>query len=210
MKHLEELAHEALELGWASGQVELSRLLDEASHLDWTPVPIRAGEPAMGTLRVVDRADAHPNSLSALVGSEAQPLHTDGAHHRNMPDIVILSAAKPTPTPTMLCRPGKPTPAQLSGVFRVGGGKNAFYAGAVDDSGRWRYDPGCMVPTDPEAREAASQFRALANSAVAHQWSRVGEVLVIANRLTLHGRAKAIDAGTRRVHRVALTTGWEY
>lgn len=210
MAHLEELARKALELGWASERVELSRLLDDARRLDWTPVPIRAGEPAVGTLQVVDRADAHPNSLSAMVGADAQPLHTDGAHHRSMPDIVILSAAAPTPTATMLCRPGKPTAAQLAGVFRVGGGKNSFYAGAVDKAGRWRYDPGCMIPTDSDARVAASQFKALGDSAEAHQWSREGEVLVIANRLTLHGRAAAVDAGTRRVHRLALITGWEH
>lgn len=210
MALLEELARKALVSGWASEQVELSRLLEDARRLNWIPVPIRVGEPPVGTLRVVNRADAHPNSLSAMVGGGAQPLHTDGAHHRTMPDIVFLSAAAPTPTPTMICRPGKPTAAQLSGVFRVGGGRNSFYAGAVDEAGRWRYDPGCMVPTDPDAREAASQLSALSDSAEAHHWTREGEVLVIANRLALHGRAAAIDAGSRRVHRVALITGWDH
>ncbi|WP_081997064.1 TauD/TfdA family dioxygenase [Microbacterium sp. ZOR0019] len=144
-----------------------------------------------------------------MVGTGAQPLHTDGAHLRRMPDIVILSAAAPTPTPTLLYRPGSASLEQRSGVFRVGGGRGTFYAGAIDGAGRWRYDPGCMAPTDAEAREAADQFRAMSDAAERHEWSRQGEVLVIANRHVLHARAAAADADSRRLHRVALRTGWE-
>lgn len=209
MTHLEELSRKALDRGWASDVSDLAQLLDDARRLGWSPVPIRAGEPAVSTLRVVDRANAHRNSLSAMVGTGAQPLHTDGAHLRRMPDIVVLSAAAPTTTPTMIYRPGVPTLAQRSGVFRVGGGRGAFYAGAVDSVGRWRYDPGCMTPTDAEAREAATQFRVMSDAAERHEWSRPGEVLVIANRRVLHARAAATDADSRRVHRVALRTGWD-
>lgn len=209
MTHLEELARSALEQGWVSDFADLTQLMNDARRLGWRPVPIRAGEPAVSTLRVVDRTHAHRNSLSALVGTGAQPLHTDGAHHLRMPDIVIISAVAPTTTPTMLCRPGAPTLAQRSGVFRVGGGRGAFYAGAVDEAGRWRYDPGCMTPTDAEAREAATQFNVMSHSAEKHDWSQRGEVLVIANRYVLHARAAATDADSRRVHRVALITGWD-
>lgn len=207
MTSLEQIAAEAIHNGWATMRADIRALLLEASELGWKPVPIRRGEPALSTLRVVDVEDARTQSLSAMVGRARQPLHTDGAHHRLMPDLVLLSATAPSPTPTLLCAPGSPTKAQRAGIFKVGGGRAGFYAGAVDEKDRWRYDPGCMTPMDREARHAARDFAALSESAVAHHWTVPGTVLVIANRRVLHARAAAVDASTRRVHRAALISG---
>lgn len=207
MTSLEEIAIEAIRSGWATVRADIRTLLQDAGGLGWKMVPIRRGEPPLRTLRVVGAANAHPRSLSSMVGAGQQPLHTDGAHHKVMPDLVLLAAAEPSSTPTLLCTPGEPTGAQRGGVFKVGGARGGFYSGAVDSTGRWRYDPGCMTPMDDDARDAAAELAALADSAVAHHWTEPNRVLVIANRRVLHARAAALDAATRRVHRAALITG---
>lgn len=209
MTTLQQAADEAIRNGWTTCQADIRELLRQSQQLGWRPVPIRRGEPALSTLQVLDSGDAHPQSLSAKFGAGPQPLHTDGAHHRAMPDIVLLAAAEPSSTPTLISDPGKPTDAQRVGVFKVGGGRSGFYAPAVDARERWRYDPGCMTAMDDDARQAASELAALRDSAHAHHWTDPSTVLVIANRRVLHARASAADAQTRRVQRVALITGWD-
>lgn len=208
MTLLERLVADAMAAGWASATGSISALLTEATALGWTPSPIRRGEAALGTLSVVTKAEAHAKSLSAMVGHGQQPLHTDGAHHSRMPDLVLLSAVDPSPTPTLLCRPGPPTEAQRQGVFKVGGGPRAFYASAIDAAGRWRYDPGCMAPADEFAAQAALEIESLAAQATAFQWRHSSTVLAIANRHALHARAAAKDPDSRRMHRVALISDW--
>lgn len=204
---LAQVAQEALRKGWVAVHGDLTEMLQQAGRLGWRPVPIRRGEPALSVLRTVEAGQAHPRSLSAMVGAGEQPLHTDGAHHRQMPDLVLLAAADPSPTPTLLCAPGPPTEAQRCGVFKVGGGRDGFYSTVIDSSGLWRYDPGCMTPMDDDARRAAKELARLSDSAEAHHWTTPGTVLAIANRRVLHARAAAVDASTRRVHRAALITG---
>jgi hypothetical protein len=207
MTSLEQIADEALQNGWVSLRTDIRTLLQDAKGLGWRPVPIRRGGPTVSTLRVVDAVDAHPRSLSTTVGAGQQPLHTDGAHQRVMPDLVLLAAAEPSSTPTLLSDPGEPTEAQRVGVFKVGGGRSGFYSGAVDDRDRWRYDPGCMTPMDDHARNAAAELAAMVDSAVVHHWNEPNSVLVIANRRVLHARASAADDSTRRMYRAALVTG---
>lgn len=202
--HLTTLAQRAIDQGWTSAQGNIASMLEDALELGWQAVPIRRGEPALGTLRAIRAQDAPQHSLSAMVGYGEQPLHTDGAHLRVMPDIVMLAAVAPTPTPTLLCDPGMPTEAQRTGVFKVGGGSRAFYASAVGQSGEWRYDPGCMIPVNPQAHEAARHVATLRARAIEYHWREPNTVLVIANRRVLHARAAVLDPQGRRVQRVAL------
>lgn len=206
MTSLEAVAREALNAGWVSMRGDLPVMLEEAKLLGWDAIPIRKGESVFGTLKVVRAEHAHKNSLSAMVGHGSQPLHTDGAHHRLMPDIVMLAAAQPSATPTLLCDPGPPSEAQRAGVFKVGGGSRAFYASAADARGRWRYDPGCMTPMDDQARQASHELDALLERTTEHHWQHPHTILVIANRRVLHARAAATDYQTRRVNRVALNS----
>lgn len=209
MSALLDLASEASANGWASGSGEIGVLFAAARAAGWRTVPIRSGESEITTLRPVPAEQAHPNSLSAMVGLGRQPFHTDGAHLRRMPDIVILASETPSDTPTLLCDPTPPTDAQLQGVFRVAGGRDTFYATAVNADGTWRYDPGCMTPADEHARRAADDFENLVSKTVRHEWTEPNTLLVIANRRILHARAEAVDSATRRVHRVAFITGLE-
>ncbi|WP_396667942.1 hypothetical protein [Microbacterium sp. R86528] len=111
MISLEESAVEAIQNDWATLRADIRTLLQDASALGWRPVPIRRGESVLSTLPVVDADEAHPQSLSAVVGAGQQPLHTDGAHHKVMPDLVLLAAVEPSSTPTLLCAPGDATDA---------------------------------------------------------------------------------------------------
>ena len=53
-------------------------------------IPNRRGQGMIDALRPLRQAEAHPNSLSSRYGLEQQPLHTDGAHLEDSPDIVLL------------------------------------------------------------------------------------------------------------------------
>lgn len=202
-----QLATDALANGWAVSSGSIEEVVAEARVLSWRPSPVRRGAPDVATLRPMSVQDAHPRSLSAKVGLEQQPFHTDGAHFRQMPDIVVLGAVGASETPTLLAAPGNPTEHQLQGVFKVSDGRGAFYATAVDAENRWRYDPGCMTPADDQARIAAQELERLETRAFRHEWSGTNMVLVIANRRVLHARAAATDPATRKVQRAAFVTG---
>lgn len=209
MTSLIHLATDALANGWAVSSGSIQDVVAEARVLGWRSSPVRRGAPDVATLRPVSVQDAHPRSLSAMVGLDQQPFHTDGAHIRQMPDIVVLAAVGRSETPTLLVDPGIPTEHQLQGVFKVSDGRTAFYATAADAENRWRYDPGCMTPADDQARIAAQELEGLAALACRHEWSETNMVLVIANRRVLHARAAATDPATRKVQRAAFVTGLE-
>jgi hypothetical protein len=148
--------------------------------------------------------------MSAQYGLGAQPLHTDGAHLRTPPDVVVLYSATPNSTPTLIWSGTKqsltswhPEFAQV-GVFTVRNGRESFLASAAEGT-RIRFDPACMSPADGLARQAADYFSAL--PATAHLWDRPDKLLIINNRLCLHARA-ALEPGdeSRAVER--LTFAW--
>lgn len=207
MLDMRTLAQSAVATGWAIGHGEMEEVLEAASAADWSSVPIRRGDAPVAELRPLPAEAAPPRSLSAMVGTGQQPLHTDGAHLRAMPDIVVLAAAVPSQTPTLLYTPSAPTHAQSHGIFRASFGRRAFYATAVDPEGRWRYDPGCMTPADTLALQATGEINDFATRAIVHEWSEPNLLLVLANRRTLHARAAAVDASTRVIRRVAYITG---
>lgn len=60
-----------------------------ANHLGQL-VPARVGEPAISSLRPLEKTEAHPHSQSALYGRSEIPFHTDGAHFARPPSYVIL------------------------------------------------------------------------------------------------------------------------
>lgn len=207
MTTLLKLASDALATGWAVSTGTIEDVVAEARTLGWQPVPIRHGEPTVAILRPTRAIDARPRSLSAMVGLGRQPFHTDGAHLRRMPDVVVLAAGVVSPTPTLVVDPGTPTEPQLHGVFKVSAGRDTFYSAAADSKGKWRYDPGCMKPADERAHAAVRDFDRLTSRAVRHEWSQPDLVLVIANRRVLHARAAVEDPETREVHRVAFISG---
>ncbi|MCP8711797.1 TauD/TfdA family dioxygenase [Streptomyces sp. AC04842] len=209
VKVLEPLISEAKKTGWASGLGSLNTVRLEAAGLSLTEVPNRRGEPPVTTLRPLGREEARKNSLSARFGKGEQPLHNDGAHMEHPPDFVVLGGETTSGTPTRLwinkyggafCWPPQYV---LHGIFLVQNGRDSFYSPAFAD-GRYRYDPGCMIPCDARAREAVKFFEGAADSAVEHHWDAPGKLLVIDNRRTLHARASAADDPDRAIQRVSF------
>lgn len=197
--------------GWASAPGSLAEVTKQASSHGLRQVANRRGDEPLSVLRPKTKDSAHPNSLSAQHGLGAQPLHTDGAHHPDPPEVVVLIAEKVNNTPTWLRQIGAsdgrrpPWPSLRDGMFLVGTGPSSFFAPAWSRPGGLRYDPGCMSPCDARARVAAG-FLADNSDAVAHHWSEAGRVLVIDNARALHGRA-AVEAGSedRELVRVAFS-----
>lgn len=211
---LEGLIETAQKTGWAAGDGDVGQIQSEAMSLKLSPVPIRQGADAVTTLRPMTAATARPNSLSARYGNGTQPLHTDGAHLVEPPDLVVLVCESASATPTLLWRRPRrsakgrvfrmPIPDHLAhGVFLVSNGKDSFFTTAYAQD-RFRYDPGCMEPCDARARATVRYFGEALKSAVEHSWNAPGTVLVVDNRQALHARASAVDDPNRELQRLSF------
>lgn len=206
---LAALREQARRLGWAVGSGNLMSVQREARRLGWNDLAIRSGDAAVSQLRPTERAAARPRSLSAQYGLGAQPLHTDGAHHRTPPDVVLLLADTALRTPTLLWKPTARRPNYVvDGVFVVDEGTSSFLSSAYDYSRGWRFDPGCMRPCDQRARETVTYFENALDDVTAHEWS-AGDVVVLDNRHALHARAQVADGEEedRVITRIAFYTG---
>ena len=166
--------------------------LASAAQRKWKHVLQKGG--AMETiLRPMHQAQAPARSLSRIHGMGAQPLHTDGAHLRQMPDVIVLSAVSPSPTSTIIWKLPASFPSSLrSGVFSVRGQDGAFLTHVFTNQ-RVRFDPGCMSPADHLAREAALFLEGAREAAHTHDWSQSGTLLFIDNRKALHAREAVVD-----------------
>jgi len=158
-----------------------------------------------------EAAKAPRRSLSAVYGLEKQPLHSDGAHLRIPPDIVVLHSAAPTPTSTVVWTPAPrgddalPAAAR-DGIFTVRGNGESFLAVARDRDGL-RFDPVVMSPGDAFAREAVAYLDAARPRSEVHLWDEPDLLLFIDNRRALHARDKVVDAETRTISRVVYRWG---
>lgn len=201
---LQELWQRARDVGWAVGSGHLALYESEAKTLGWMGTSTRKGDPQSVTLRPQRREEAHPRSISAVHGLETQPLHIDGAHMPDPPDVVILYAERPNETPTRVCNVRAKLPGSSftrdaldHGVFLVGLGPQAFLATALDMGGL-RYDPAVMAPADNRARHARDYLAGLSDDFVEHEWKEGGMVLVLDNRSVLHGRSALSPNDTDR------------
>ena len=202
--------------GYAVGSWPSSYTQFAAPELGWREVATRRGQGPISTLRPVTQQQAHPHSISAQVGLEQQPLHTDGAHLDRVPDIVLLISERPSSTPTRLgwthqvAGPGttrlwvgaagargQSLAGLATGVFLVHSGRRSFYS-TVLGRGGIRYDPGCMSACDQRAHELAEVFREEKHELDQVAWSQQNQVLLILNRQVLHGRAAVVDGDLDR------------
>ncbi len=206
---LEQLVKQAAENGWADVDGNLDNVNYQASFLGWDVVSSRKAGPLTEVLKPANPSDAPKQSLSAKYGRGAQPLHTDGAHYRRQPDVVLLSAAAISDVPTLLWRFGTGRVPQevlhdlRNGLFTVRSGKDAFLAPALVGN-RLRVDPGCMDPSDRRARRVLAFFESVREDAERYEWTAAGKVLAIDNRRILHARTSAEEESERAMHRVTL------
>jgi hypothetical protein len=215
---LAELRRQASSQGWAVCRGSFRHLWVQAQLLHWKEVPVRKGEGAVKELRPVSQSQAQPRSLSAVYGTGAQPLHSDGAHLRTPPDVVVMSCELPSTTPTLIWSnssnrnsgrvPNALMPESVrEGLFVVNSGSDAFLAAAHKSDTGWRFDPGCMTPADQRAREAEEYIAGLRESAFVHEWSEKDTILLVDNRISLHARAAVREGDEGRViRRVAFNS----
>lgn len=208
--HVAEVFRLAVACGRWSGHLEFDTLRQHARALGLIEVPNRHGAIGPDLLRPTLTRDAHPRSLSARYGLSLQPLHTDGAHHRQPPRFVVLSAPAPSATATLVWQPPA-TPdwnALLQqGLFTVSSGNTRFLSTARPGH-HLRYDPGCMTAADTYARHLQERLAVASADAIEHQWSYPDTVLVIDNWRTLHARAAVADPSEPRVmRRIAYRQG---
>lgn len=188
----------AVTSGWSAGVGTLEGLTAQTSRLKLKPVANRRGEPPVSRLRPTTEEESKPRSLSAQVGLGTQPLHTDGAHQESPPDFLVFVSERPSSTPTWLRHvrgQNVPWDDLWSGMFLVGMEPSVFLAPALKGAGptrRLRFDPGCMTPCDARAR-AAAKFLSDTTSATRFDWTSPGQVLVVDNGRTLHGRGEVDD-----------------
>lgn len=206
---LQVIRHELSREGWA---------LREGSPRDlhfalaiggtWAPVLNTIGGSRQSTvLRPYTTDDAPPRSLSAEYGLGAQPLHTDGAHLRNPPDVIVLHSEAPSETSTVIFSPPWNVPDYVSaGIFTVHANGPSFLSPARS-SDRFRFDPVAMTPGDHLALATTEYFEdARARDDIhVHHWDRPNLLLFIDNKMSLHARnAVAQNDNERRIERIAL------
>jgi hypothetical protein len=220
MADLKTLAATARAKGWGTGQGDVESIRKQAASLGWAEVAPRRGDPTVSVLRPAAAGAAHPRSLSAVYGVGQQPLHTDGAHMQDPPDLLVFISERPSATPTQLWRASivvrrgsAGTNARVSmaaidhGMFLVRNGRDSFYAPARSRSG-YRYDPGCMTPCDARAREVQEYLDQQLSRATVHEWPDGGQVLVVDNRHTMHARPAVAEGDLdRELTRIAFRIG---
>jgi hypothetical protein len=211
---LKALVAAAIEEGWAAGCGDAESIRAQAKELEWAEIAPRRGDPTVSVLRPTPVSAAHTNSLSSIYGLGEQPLHTDGAHLANPPDIVVLIAGGPSPTTTLTWSSsdsmpprGAPNAAFWNGMFLVRNGRDSFYAPVLSRGVRYRYDPGCMTPCDARAGEVSRYFGEQLSSATVHEWQAAGQLLVIDNSHCLHARSAVADGDLgRELTRITFRT----
>jgi alpha-ketoglutarate-dependent taurine dioxygenase len=185
-----------------------------------TPVPVRRGGPIVQELRPMSNDQAHPRSLSAVHGSGAFPMHTDGAHHQVPPRYLVMRCADPgqgsRPTLVADWRTLRFSDADLRvlrrAVFAISGGARPFLASIITDhrdGTAVRFDAGCMRPAHSSFRPAATLVEAaVALAAVSEIFWKAGEGLIIDNWRCFHARGTAVAPDpVRLLERITVATG---
>ncbi|MDP3953194.1 hypothetical protein [Microbacterium sp.] len=209
MKSLKALLSEVQTNGIAATDGGLERLEREARVAGWTPVASRRGGKEIEILEPTKEEDAHRRSLSARYGTGRQPLHSDCAHHRVPPGLLLLSVDEPSDVPTLLWGfesalfSGQQLADMRDGLFTVRAGSSAFLAPALD-RGHLRFDPVCMTPSDPRAARTAALLADVTQSSTPFNWNVAGRVLAINNHRFLHARDDASGEPSRAIKRLAI------
>ena len=171
-----------------------------------------AAEPRDGVvvkpLRPVVNAAAPENTLSSRYGEGSFPLHTEGAYWRVPPRFLLLFCVDPGECEQVtLLLDGDPLRRDqencslATSPWLVSAGLRSFLSTVVGSDLRVRFDRDCMRPTTALGLLAESKIRGFISSMepYRHRW-RTGDLLIIDNWRTLHGRGGSRQgADTRRL-----------
>jgi alpha-ketoglutarate-dependent taurine dioxygenase len=210
---------EALRLhGWValrgSNAIEVEDVVVRLARQLGEPTPSRKGRGCVDRLAPVATDRSHPRSLSRMFGIGAFPLHTDTAHWPVPSRFIVLGCVSPGASnrPTLLqaadnLNIGSSERRLLSeGVFLVRNGRRSFYSAIFPANQPYiRFDSGCMSPvTESAHRGWQTVLQRIAAATPIHIPWRSGDVLVIDNWRTLHGRGDATDDDDRVLIRVLV------
>jgi hypothetical protein len=167
-----------------------------------------------------EKASAPRGSMSAITGTDAQPMHTDCAFLHAPPRYTALQCMErgearcPTNVWSVNTREmQRSQTVALSRVHVVSGGRShpPFYSPILDMIGgiaRLRFDSFCMRPVSG-ADCSLDEARGILESCSQHiefEW-RNGDLLILDNWRCLHGRSKGADqAPSRRLRRWMIGT----
>ena len=206
---LESTIELAQRVGWATYDGSFEEAAETATTLGYQIVPTRRRDPDVTSLRPMIRSAARPHSMSARYGLGSLPLHTDGAHMKFPPDLVILAAKSASTVGTYLMHvtedglPAGVSQALRHGVFLVRDGAEVRCATALGPRNELRFDPVVMTPLDDLARTVVRYFETVVEVAEVRPW-KDDDVLVIDNTAVVHGRQRADAAPRRELRRVML------
>lgn len=169
---------------------------------------------ALEVIAPVSIAAAHPRSLSRQHGKSALPLHVEASHRRRPCRFIVLGcidAGHEVAATTLLNR------AELvfsddqknllkSAPILVRSGRRSFYSTLLpSDESYIRYDTGCIEAVCDRGRLALSLLAdAIGRTNPARHLWRAGDVLVIDNWRTLHGRENAEKSSGRKLARMIV------
>lgn len=163
-----------------------------------TPLCSRNQECGLERLVPQQSWEAPPRSLSARYGLGAFPFHSDAAHWLSPPKWVVMWCEADDDGRSTLLLPwrsiAKEAYRDSAATFLVKNGKKSFFVDVREEA---RLDVGCMIPQNMAARsllDLALSMRA-SNEAATLTW-RIGRVVVINNRETLHARGPSKDERT--------------
>ncbi len=158
--------------------------------------------------------DAHPRSLSAHYGLHAFPFHVELSHRPRLCRYVLLGCIDPGSCGAVTKLLDWRALRFLSEEFDlleeapilVRTGRRSFYSTFLPpDRTFLRFDPGCLEAVDERGRSAFSllEQRLALGSPEVHEWER-GDILIIDNWRTLHGRGPSDVGSGRRLARILI------
>ena len=205
-----ELIDDALKNGWATGELpsataeDVERVLKLALDSEgYSAVLNRKDGEEVSKLKPTAKEEASPNSISSKYGTDRQPLHVDGSHLPQPPELIFMWCLETSDTPTLLyidpIRGMHDDATQGVFLVRPGGGNKDFLAPAIETS-KLRIDSQCMIPLDSYSSRL---LRVLENPdedrLLRVAWDTPGKILAISNRKILHAREVVADGDENRV-----------
>jgi alpha-ketoglutarate-dependent taurine dioxygenase len=208
-RQFDQILKDLKEHSWASskGTPEGLRTFLQTQGNLWIESEEKSATKLSTTLRPTTEKAARPNSLSAIYGLRAQPLHSDGADLRRPPEIIVLHSLSPSETATVVLplRDHVSSPMR-SGIFTVNGRDGKFLSPVL--GAFVRFDPGCMTASDHLAQKVVDDITRARARAHSHLWNDSNIMLFIDNRRALHAReAVARRDSNRTLNRMAFFIG---
>jgi hypothetical protein len=177
-------------------------------------LPSRTSSRYYQDLRSYNKASAPQASMSATIGTDAQPMHTDCAYYHLPPHYIALQCLEPgeayCPTHVWalnLMRLQKSDSAVMRRAqwLSSGGGIAPFYCSILDMQNgivRTRFDPLCMHPVSGTSHVLVDVRKTLEDCSqqIEFGWKR-GNLLIIDNWRCLHARGVGADRAPSRMLR---------